>query len=484
MKKNESVSGFIKSHALLVILILGLIIRLMFFISLQPWDDYSVSKYILHSDSPGYNNLGLSLAATKSFDAFDGFRTPGYPVFLSLIYLFKANCIWLVLIVQIILSVISAYWVYRLALFYFSQKVALLASFLFLIDYIQIVSSVQVLTETLYVFLFLWSVFLTAGFLKNKKILLLVFGSALLAAATLVRPVSYYMPVILALALFFSVKAGIKQKLLYVLLYCFVFAASLSPWIMRNQAKYGSAELTSVKGFNMLFYNVATVQAYKNNQSIEEVRADLYNKALPKLPDSDGKMMTAEDMKINFMNSEDGKGFNPPSTLISMKNSKVFMDMSSEYIKENKGLYIKRSLSGILFMYCASPAGGVIQNFHIKSQYADYVSSNRFSANFSYADLFRLMSPLELLIIFVGFFYMFINYVFAFGDFVSKIKKKENLQFIILAAAIVIYFTALTGIVGASRYRMPFMPFFNIMCASGIYGFIEWIKTKRARLAK
>jgi hypothetical protein len=51
------------------------------------------------------------------------------------------------------------------------------------------------------------------------------------------------------------------------------------------------------------------------------------------------------------------------------------------------------------------------------------------------------------------------------------IGKKEKLVFLFIL--IILYFSALTGVVGVARYKMPFMPFINILCALGLFHFYD-----------
>jgi hypothetical protein len=65
------------------------------FVSLQPWNDEVVNKTILVTDATEYHQLGLSLLSKKSFEDFDAFRTPRYPVFVATIYRLSSGRIWI-----------------------------------------------------------------------------------------------------------------------------------------------------------------------------------------------------------------------------------------------------------------------------------------------------------------------------------------------------------------------------------------------------
>ena len=169
-----------------------------FFISLQPWDKEVVDKTIVISDAIGYNQLALSLVTNKSFNHFDNLRTPGYPVFIALIYDISNESVWFVLFVQILLSLISVFLVFKIASKIFSENIALLSAFLFAIDINQAYYTLTLLTETLFVTLFI----------SSARILFI-------SSCCRIFPSSFYEP-----------KSKVKSDLfidIYCYLYCFNF---------------------------------------------------------------------------------------------------------------------------------------------------------------------------------------------------------------------------------------------------------------------
>ena len=72
--------------------------------------------------------------------------------------------------------------------------------------------------------------------------------------------------------------------------------------------------------------------------------------------------------------------------------------------------------------------------------------------------------------------YLFGNYLLAFMTSLKLIKRKE--MFVYLLLLIFLYFAVIIGVQGLARYRLPFMPFINILCAAGFFfvksKFINW----------
>ena len=123
MKKNNTYQFFM-TKGLLIIILLAFVIRMVFFVSLQPWDNVVTNNIVSVGDARGYHQLALSLLDNKSFENFGAFRTPGYPVFVAMIYSITWRSVWFVLLVQILLNVVSVVIIFRIAQSIFSRTVA------------------------------------------------------------------------------------------------------------------------------------------------------------------------------------------------------------------------------------------------------------------------------------------------------------------------------------------------------------------------
>jgi 4-amino-4-deoxy-L-arabinose transferase-like glycosyltransferase len=452
MKKNNFYQLF-NAKGLLLIILLAFVIRMIFFIALQPWENEVINKTILVKDAAGYHQLALSLLSKKSFEDFDTFRTPGYPLFVAMIYAISSCKIWLVLFLQIIMNIASLLLLYKIASAIFSRNIALLSAFLFAIDPLQIIYSVQLLTDTLFVFLFLVSTYYLCNGIIRKNYTFLIISALALGLATIVRPISYLFPLVIIIFIFLFSNIKVKLKLLYSAVFTVIFIAAISPWLYHNYSKYGEVNLSSISGYNLLFYNVASTESYKTGMPIEEVRNKFD--------------------KLALQRGYDTTELNP------YKNSRIFSNIAGEYIRDNFILYCKRQLMGVVYLYCASPSGVIASNFHQESRYD---GTGKYSANFRYLNLFMNMSLAEIVITISIFLFLLINYLYSLYGIYLSVKLKN--KFVFLLIFIILYFTILTGAVGGSRYRLPFMPFINILCAAGILYFYSKIKDKLRSVKK
>jgi 4-amino-4-deoxy-L-arabinose transferase-like glycosyltransferase len=457
MKKN-SFYQFINTHALLLIILLAFAIRMVFFVSLKPWDNEEVNKNIIVGDALEYHPLALSLLSEKSFESFGNhstgsYRTPGYPLFVALIYGISSDSVLFVLLIQIFLSLISVVLVYKIAATVLSRQIALLSAFLFAVDITQAYWTVALYTETLFLFMFLTSIYFLCKSEKENSLLKICLSALFLGVATLIRPISFLFPLVAVSVILVLYNLKLRMKLVYSLLFCVIFVATISPWLLHNYSKYGEAKLSSISGFNLLLYNAAYTEVYRTGKTVAEVRKDFLDKAVKAGVDTTHKF--------------------------SFKSSQVFSGVAKQYIKDNFMVYCKRHFMGIINMYAGLGTEKLSAVFNLKTKSFN-PDHDPFGKSGIISRILTFFQSKSKAIIFIGFglgFYLLINYLFALYGIYLLIGEKEKLLFLFIL--IILYFSVLTGVIGYDRYRIPFMPFINILCAVGLYHFYVKIVHKQ-----
>lgn len=438
-------------YLLFIIILLAFIIRMAFFISLQPWVNDVVNNSILvFGDASEYHRLALSVLNNKSFEDFGALRTPGYPVFVALIYGISSGSVWFVLLMQILLSLGSVFLVYKISLTIFSRKIALLSAFLFTIDLHQVFYSVALMSETLFVFLFLASIYYLCKGIKKNSLSSICLSAFILGIATLVRPISYLFPFIAVIIIFGLGNLKLKMRMAYSLFFSVIFMVSISPWLLHNYSNFGEAKLSSASGYNLLFQYVAFTEVYKTGKTIDKVTMDFNNLAVKQGADSAGRN--------------------------SFNNSRIYTNIAEWYIKDNFLIFCKRNLMGIVNMYTGLATLQIAPFFHIKANPLNdkgYGGPGIFSR---IMDFFQNKTRAEIFVAFPLAFYLFINYLFSFYGIFLLIRKKE--KFVYLFILIVLYFSVIVGVMGMVRFKIPFMPYINILCAVGLIHFYTKITDK------
>lgn len=225
-----------------------------------------------HSDTSSFLIPGRNLLLHGSFIA-DGvpdlMRTPGYPLFLAITSLAGLHTAALV---NVILSVFSVFLVWKLGRAVFDDdRIALGAAWIFALEPGLVAGSFVLISDTLALVLYLLSLERLAVFLRTRRLPVLVAAGLWLAAATFVRPVTYYLPVALALGLFVVLARvpGLRWKAPAVLLISVL--PWLAAWQVRNWVETGYSGFTSVSDIFLYIWVAADVTARVEHRPFSEV---------------------------------------------------------------------------------------------------------------------------------------------------------------------------------------------------------------------
>jgi len=229
-------------------------------------------------DTKAYVALAEELHASARFQRGgepEIVRTPGYPLLLLPgIALGKLEATTVAL--QIVLSCLTVYLVYRICLALFGRTaVALLGAALYALEPLSIIYSSILLTETLFTFTTALFLYCLVGYLKGGGPLGLVVAAVALAASAYVRPVSYFLPLVVGLGLL--VRAAftrpIRRRLFVHAGVFFAVAMGLvAAWQVRNAALTGYGGFSAIADANLYFYQAASVLAADEDSSYYEMQ--------------------------------------------------------------------------------------------------------------------------------------------------------------------------------------------------------------------
>ena len=420
-------------------------VRIIFFFALQPWKGSAVTQSVLVSDATQYYRLAIDLLTNKSFQSFDGFRTPVYPIFLAIIFYIFGIKIWLTLLFQIIIDVATGIVIYFTSKEIFqSHRAGLIASFLYSINILASILATQLMAETIFVCIFSLSIFFLIKAIKYGNLSFVIISAALLGLATLIRPVSQYLPIFIIPFLFFPYYR-LFESIGRCILYLFIFLLILFPWQIRNYINFGYYSITSIEGYNLMEYNAAKVKSILENKSMEASKEELLGKAL------DG----TENM---FLKSEIQK--------------KVAMN----YIKKHPFEYLFYHLKGSVNMILGTPKNIIFSQYHIPSPMGNgwvlsETMTGRFTRILRNAEKEYFLTPILFFIQTVVFFCFFLGIMHMYKN---KIKLFGSMTLVIIS-----YFIITAGIVGYVRYRVVFAPLYCIVSGYGVSMILQKPKTKQ-----
>jgi len=231
-------------------------------------------------DTKSYLDLARSLWQDDSFSRHgepELLRTPGYPLFLSLGF-WVGNVDALIVSLQIAIGSLTTVVVYRLAKRIGGFRVGLAAAWCFALEPLSSLYACKLLSETLFTFLLAMSAERFSAYRGNRSIAALMQSAAVLSVAAYVRPVGYYLPVVMAGLLFCLPAYGQPSTLRRMArsgAFLVICAALLIPWQVRNSVLANYQQFSAVSTANLYFWHAAAVRALENDQDIRNVQVSL-----------------------------------------------------------------------------------------------------------------------------------------------------------------------------------------------------------------
>ena len=231
---------YLKIIILIMVCLLGLHLRMVSIADtqvIQPLraDALEYFMYALNLRTANiYSKSTETLENSMAKPTPDAVRTPGYPLFLALFLDGYPNDRTLarILVVQALMSslmVVAAFFLFRKFL---SFGWACASAFLTALSPHLVVSNSYLLTETLFAFLLVITIWVGSNLGGDHPTVVAILTGVLLGLTALVRPTVQYFPIALALlmVLYFGWRQGLKKALLIILGFILIY----SPWLIRN----------------------------------------------------------------------------------------------------------------------------------------------------------------------------------------------------------------------------------------------------------
>jgi len=228
-------------------------------------------EVILQPDSRMYVSLsqGLLEKGTLSYPEAPQTpspdRTPGYPAFLAAILWTFGGSLLAVVFIQVLVDSLSCVLVYKLGEMLWEGN-GFLSGILASLNLGMITYSHFVLNDSLFLFVFLLFLIGLLGYLREPKWKRSALLGLVLGAASMIRPVITYLPLVLIPLLVVAVLTKHHERFLpaagKALMIGIVFVGCLAPWMMRNHSHYGRWSLTAQAGEHLLQYIVPFTWQY------------------------------------------------------------------------------------------------------------------------------------------------------------------------------------------------------------------------------
>jgi len=452
-----------------VLLLLLLSAKIIFIISAGD------NAVFMGGDSAGYEEPAKGLLQNSRFtinrdnpDIPNIVRTPGYPLLIAAVYGAFGDHRKALMIVQAIILSVTAVLVFAIVMKIASPPYAMAAAILYLMDLNSHYMSLLVMTETFFTFLLTASIFILVSVIKHPLRLSLMLPAAgfLLGYAILVRPIAVFFPLIFLVVLGIHF-AGRRVSPAGTVAWCFLFLlpviALCGTWMVRNHARTGTWEISTIGSKSLLLYQAADIIARQRGLPIEGARAVL----------------------LDSLSEEPA-----PRSFLSPEFSRAARKLAVSIIRNHPLAFVRNQIIGSFRVMLSPGVAGFAcmtgVNPEYKNSRGDRVILDMAKLNVSrYIERHIVQRPVSTAITFYGLFFLAVLYAgIGFGFFrVSKMRSwlRCNPAVFILVSLCVIYLVILNpGVAGAeSRFRTPVMPYLVIASSFGWAGLFRLIKRKK-----
>jgi 4-amino-4-deoxy-L-arabinose transferase-like glycosyltransferase len=230
------------------------------------------------SDVTEYVHLAESMLTVQSFEISpeigpEYLRTPGYPLFLALVLLLFGT-LTVVPFIHIIFTAATAALIYLIGVRYFPRWIAIAAAVIYAIDPVVVYSTWVPISEPLFMFFLIASIY-ALGTRSQRSWLPFVIAGVLFGISVYMRPLGLYLaPLIACMAIAHTVSW--KEFARGALIFLVVAAATVIPWMARNQALSGHFSFSSSGAFNLYFSNMPIFEQARTGVSYEQIQRE-YN---------------------------------------------------------------------------------------------------------------------------------------------------------------------------------------------------------------
>lgn len=230
-------------------------------------------------DTASYLQPALEMLHDASFTTLgepEIIRTPGYPLLLCIGAIFQHVEI-ITILLQIGLSCLTVWLIYRIALLLFAdEKSALQSAFLCSLEPLSIIYSCWLLSDTLFVALLALTMWTLLLWCRQRKLMPLLASALALSAAVYVRPIGYVIPFVCACALSWQLmRSGNNRRVSHFVLWALSLMLLLGAWHVRNIWATGYSGFSAATDFNLYFHQVASLQSEQQNRPFYEMLDEL-----------------------------------------------------------------------------------------------------------------------------------------------------------------------------------------------------------------
>ncbi len=419
-----------------------------------------------NEDAHGYVSLAESVLDGRGFAWGKGFtatRTPAYPLFVAFAYALPLPNVWSLLILQNIIASLAAVLLFKIGERLFSARAGLIAGIIYMIEPYMLMTANLATTETFFNFVLIAFAYFFLQWYScanirtaNTNIRItnntqLVMSAVLLGIATLTRPAALYAPGVVIILLIIrwiykteSWKWFIKNSILFVA----VFTATLSPWMIRQYARFGTPRITNIDAVMLYLKAAPLAVAAERGVSYDEATQILWQRLKDQFPGAGPGDEYTDFRMYAYMVTE-------AKELLSRHKAAIFKSYAVSFVP---------ALFGTGYEYMVEEVFDVPRTSKRISYSGAWVERGLggLLQEFRRPDIFQI-------ILFGGI----VVWMAVYGSILFFISSKKTWQEHFLAIFFLLGFTAYfilitLGPAQHARYRMPTFPFLFLLLAAAL----------------
>lgn len=255
----------------LLIYLTALFVEIILLILVASHAGWSLGPYMTGFDTIEYQTLAQNLVENQTFSKSlappfipNFFRSPGYPFWLAIIYWIFGSFKPAIFFGMLIFAT-SAVITYLIAREVFSEKLAFWSGIVFALEPRMAFSAPFLLSEQIFLPIFLLSLFFAVKFFNNpKEKKFILFSVFFIGLSSLIRGIALYvwpaLMIFIFLKLYKRYRAGEILKVL--VLSALTLIIVLSPWLIRNRLVFGTFQPSSLFGVQLYWGHLETLERY------------------------------------------------------------------------------------------------------------------------------------------------------------------------------------------------------------------------------
>jgi hypothetical protein len=353
-------------------------------------------------------------------------RPPGYPLFLVFARLLSSSDL-VVILLQNLINILSILFILKiLMMLEFQNTISFWVMLTFVVYPTQIIYTQLIMAEILLQALLLAVLLLVIKYFETEKLKYLFWCNILLAIAALVKPVLMYFWIV---NLLFHLWIFKLHRHRIILLMPLLMVIAISGWSLRNYSITHYFHFSSIKSFNLLYYNTSS--------------------------------FLIKNMGVEYARRTIGEIDSVSQTLPFPEANQYIEQQCFKIIKEHWLTYGIYHFRGILFFFIDPGRYDVYQFFDITQDrgFLHYITV------YGLRGIPKLLAKIPLgVLAFLGIIFIF-NLLFFITFILFYVKVSAPFYLKIMIFIVVLYFALVTGPLGASRFKLPIFPYLLITFA-------------------